>query len=83
NTMVRRACHTILAEYSQFEHFLPHVKGNIGFVFTQSDLKKVPALITANKVDAPMRAGAVVPKDVTVPGNTGMEPGETSFQALG
>ncbi|KAF7374983.1 60S acidic ribosomal protein P0 [Mycena sanguinolenta] len=85
NTMVRRALRTILAEYPQFERLLPHVKGNIGFVFTQSDLKEVRDLITANKVAAPARAGAFAPKDVTVPaGNTGMEPGKTSFfQALG
>ncbi|KAJ7363929.1 60S acidic ribosomal protein P0 [Mycena albidolilacea] len=85
NTMVRRALRTILAEYPQFERLLPHVKGNIGFVFTAADLKEVRELIIANKVAAPARAGAFAPKDVTVPaGNTGMEPGKTSFfQALG
>ncbi|KAJ7903637.1 60S acidic ribosomal protein P0 [Mycena olivaceomarginata] len=85
NTMVRRALRTILSEYPQFERLLPHVKGNIGFVFTAADLKEVRELIIANKVAAPARAGAFAPKDVTVPaGNTGMEPGKTSFfQALG
>lgn len=41
--------------------------------------------ILANRVAAPARAGAVAPADVYVPaGNTGMEPGKTSFfQALG
>jgi len=84
NTMVRRALRSILAEYPQFERLLPHVKGNIGFVFTASDLKEIREVITANKVAAPARAGAFAPKDVTVPaGNTGMEPGKTSFfQAL-
>jgi len=83
--MVRRALRSILSEYPQFERLLPHVKGNIGFVFTAIDLKEVRDLITANKVAAPARAGAFAPKDVTVPaGNTGMEPGKTSFfQALG
>ncbi|KAI0649387.1 60S acidic ribosomal protein P0 [Trametes meyenii] len=85
NTMVRRALRSILAEYPQFERLLPHVKGNIGFVFTDGDLKEVRDIITANKVAAPARAGALAPKDVTIPaGNTGMEPGKTSFfQALG
>ncbi|KAG7444249.1 60S acidic ribosomal protein P0 [Guyanagaster necrorhizus] len=85
NTMVRRALRSILSEYPQFERLLPHVKGNIGFVFTSGDLKDVRDLIVANKVAAPARAGAFAPKDVTVPaGNTGMEPGKTSFfQALG
>ncbi|KAF9039688.1 60S acidic ribosomal protein P0 [Hymenopellis radicata] len=85
NTMVRRALRSILADYPHFERLLPHVKGNIGFVFTSGDLKEIRDLITANKVAAPARAGAFAPKDVTVPaGNTGMEPGKTSFfQALG
>ncbi|PPR03672.1 hypothetical protein CVT24_007793 [Panaeolus cyanescens] len=85
NTMVRRALRSALAEFPQFERLLPYVKGNIGFVFTDRDLKEVRDLIVANKVAAPARAGAFAPKDVTVPAsNTGMEPGKTSFfQALG
>lgn len=48
-------------------------------------MKAVRDKILANKVAAPARAGAVAPADVYVPaGNTGMEPGKTSFfQALG
>jgi large subunit ribosomal protein LP0 len=84
NTMVRRALRTVLAEFPLFERLLPHVKGNIGFVFTDGDLKEIRELIVANKVAAPARAGALAPKDVIVPAtNTGMEPGKTSFfQAL-
>jgi len=61
------------------------VKGNVGFVFTNDDLKETRAKILSNRVAAPARAGAVAPLDVFVPaGNTGMEPGKTSFfQALG
>jgi len=85
NTMVRRALRSVIAEFPQLERLLPHVRGNIGFVFTSSDLAEIRELITANKVAAPARAGALAPKDVSVPaGNTGMEPGKTSFfQALG
>jgi len=85
NTMVRRAIRSIISENPQFERLLSHVKGNIGFVFTASDLKEIREIIVANKVAAPARAGAFAPKDVFVPaGNTGMEPGKTSFfQALG
>jgi large subunit ribosomal protein LP0 len=85
NTMVRRALRSVLSENPQFEKLLPHVRGNIGFVFTNGDLKEIREIIVANKVAAPARAGAFAPKDVTVPaGNTGMEPGKTSFfQALG
>jgi large subunit ribosomal protein LP0 len=85
NTMVRRALRTILSDNPQFERLLPHVRGNIGFVFTSDDLKEIRDIIVANKIAAPARAGAYAPKDVFVPaGNTGMEPGKTSFfQALG
>lgn len=85
NTMVRRALRTILSEFPQYERLLPHVRGNIGFVFTNGDLKDVRETILANKVKAPARAGALALTDVSVPaGNTGMEPGKTSFfQALG
>jgi large subunit ribosomal protein LP0 len=59
--------------------------GNVGFVFTNGDLKETREKILKNRVAAPARAGAVAPLDVYVPaGNTGMEPGKTSFfQALG
>ncbi|WVF67707.1 hypothetical protein IAT40_002466 [Kwoniella sp. CBS 6097] len=85
NTMVRRAIRGLLSEFPQFEKLMPYIKGNIGFVFTAGDLKEIREIIVANKVAAPARAGAVATVDVYVPaGNTGMEPGKTSFfQALG
>jgi len=85
NTMVRRAVRDVLAEKPQYERFLPHVRGNVGFVFTDGDLKEIREIILSNKVAAPARAGAFAPATVTIPaGPTGMEPGKTSFfQALG
>ncbi|CAO3662271.1 unnamed protein product [Rhizopus microsporus] len=85
NTMVRRALKGLISTRPEFEKLLAHVKGNIGFVFTNGDLKDVRNKIISNRVAAPARAGAVAPADVIVPaGNTGMEPGKTSFfQALG
>jgi len=85
NTMVRKAIRNILADHPDFEKLLPIVKGNIGFVFTNEDLKEIRDAIKSNRVQAPARAGAIAPVDVFVPpGNTGMEPGQTSFfQALG
>ena len=85
NTMVRRAFRTFVSEIPELDRLLPLIKGNIGFVFTNADLKTIRDVLLDNKVAAPARAGAVAPKDVWVPaGNTGMEPGKTSFfQALG
>ncbi|CAH0049464.1 unnamed protein product [Clonostachys solani] len=85
NTMVRRALKTFVPDHPEYERLLPFVRGNIGFVFTNGELKDVRDKILANRVAAPARAGALAPADVWVPaGNTGMEPGKTSFfQALG
>ncbi|GMM47035.1 ribosomal protein P0 [Pichia kluyveri] len=85
NTMVRRAMRGFISEFPEYEKLMPIVKGNIGFIFTNADLKTVKDVILDNKVAAPARAGAIAPADVYVPaGNTGMEPGKTSFfQALG
>jgi len=85
NTMVRRALKGLISDNAQYEKLLPHVKGNVGFVFTNGDLKEIRGEILSNRVKAPAKAGAIAPIDVFVPaGNTGMEPGKTSFfQALG
>lgn len=85
NTMVRRAIKGFITDFPEYERLLPHVKGNVGFIFTNADLNKTRDVILAEKVAAPARAGAIAPLDVFVPaGNTGMEPGKTSFfQALG
>ncbi|OAA33764.1 60S acidic ribosomal protein P0 [Moelleriella libera RCEF 2490] len=85
NTMVRRALKTFVNDTPEYERLLPFVRGNVGFVFTNGDLKTVRDKLLSNRVAAPARAGAVAPVDVWVPaGNTGMEPGKTSFfQALG
>ncbi|KAE8352078.1 60S acidic ribosomal protein P0 [Aspergillus coremiiformis] len=85
NTMVRRAIKGFVVDNPEYERLLPHVKGNVGFIFTNGDLKAIKEKILANRVAAPARAGAIAPADVWIPaGNTGMEPGKTSFfQALG
>ena len=85
NTMVRKALRGHLENNPELENLLPYVRGNVGFVFTKGDLKDVRKKLTANKVAAPAKAGAVSPVDVKVPaGNTSQPPEKTSFfQALG
>jgi large subunit ribosomal protein LP0 len=85
NTMVRKKLRQMGEENHALQKLLPTVRGNIGFVFTKGDLKDVRKRIVENRVQAPAKAGAMAPLDVYVPGgNTGMEPGKTSFfQALG
>lgn len=84
NTMMRKAIRGHLENNPALEKLLPHVRGNIGFVFTKEDLTDIRELIVANKVAAPAKAGALATNDVTVPAiNTGLGPEKTSFfQAL-
>lgn len=66
------------------EVLIERMRGNVGLVFTNGNLKEVRDVILENKVPAPARSGAVAPEDVVVPaGPTGCDPGQTGwFQAL-
>jgi len=84
NTMMRKAIRGHLENNSNLEKILPHIKGNVGFVFTKGDLAEIRDKLTESKVRAPARAGAIAPLDVIIPAqNTGLGPEKTSFfQAL-
>jgi len=84
NTMMRKAIRGYLEKNPDLERLLPHIKMNVGFVFTKEELITVRDLLLANKKAAPAKAGALAPVDVTIPAqNTGMGPEKTSFfQAL-
>lgn len=61
-----------------FEFWLK--QGNVGMIFTKGDLKEVSDEVSKYKVAAPARVGLVAPVDVVVPpGNTGLDPSQTSF----
>jgi len=84
NTMIRKAIRGHIENNKSLEALLPHVRGNIGFVFCKEDLSAVKKNLTELKVAAPAKVGVIAPSDVIVPaGPTGMEPTQTSFlQAL-
>lgn len=84
NTMIRKAIRSHLESNPALEKLLPHIKANIGFVFTNLELVDIRDKILENKVKAPARAGAMAPCDVKIPAqNTGLGPEKTSFfQAL-
>merc|ERR1712136_377014 len=84
NTMIRKAIRGHLDTNPALEKLLPHIKGNVGFVFTKLDLVEVRDKLTENRVRAPARAGALAPCPVDIePMNTGLGPEKTSFfQAL-
>lgn len=85
NTMVRKAMRTRISSQPALEKLLPFVRGNVGFVFTNEDLKSIREVVLKERVAAPARAGAIAPVDVFIEAqNTGFGPEKTSFfQALG
>jgi len=84
NTMMRKAIRGHLENNASLEKLLPHIRGNVGFVFTKGDLAEVRDKIAESKVRAPARNGAIAPLAVIIPAqNTGLGPEKTSFfQAL-
>jgi len=84
NTMMRKAIKGHLESNPALEKILPHIRGNVGFVFTNGELSEVREELLKNKVRAPAKPGALAPCDVIVPAqNTGLGPEKTSFfQAL-
>jgi len=84
NTMMRKAIKEHSEKNKQLEAILPHVVGNVGFLFTDQDLTVVRNAVVDIKVPAAARSGSISPIDVILPaGPTGLDPGQTSFmQAL-
>jgi len=84
NTMMKRAIKEILGDKPELEKLLGLIRGNVGLVLTNGDLKEIRDLILTFKVPANARSGAIAPVPVIVPAqNTGLGPEKTSFfQAL-
>jgi large subunit ribosomal protein LP0 len=84
NTMMRKAIRGHIENNAALDKILPHIKGNVGFVFTKGDLNEIRDKLIENKVRAPARAGAIAPCEVVIPAqNTGLGPEKTNFfQAL-
>ncbi|XP_065878937.1 large ribosomal subunit protein uL10z-like [Euphorbia lathyris] len=82
NTMMKRSIkiHAENTGNKDFNNLLPLLVGNVGLIFTKGDLKEIREEIAKYKVGAPARVGLVAPIDVVVPpGNTGLDPSQTSF----
>jgi len=83
NTMMRKAIRGHIERNAALEKLLPHIRGNVGFVFTRGDLIEVRDKLLENKVCAPARAGAIAPLSIIIPvQNTGLGPEKTSFFKL-
>lgn len=82
NTMMRKCLKVYVEENpgSPVEQLIECCRGNVGFVFTNSDLGEIREVLEGNTRPAPAKVGAVAPCDVIVPkGGTGCDPGQTSF----
>lgn len=82
NTMMKRTIrmHAEKTGNPAFLNLIPLLQGNVGLIFTKGDLKEVKEEVAKYKVGAPARVGLVAPIDVVVPpGNTGLDPSQTSF----
>merc|ERR1719359_1810080 len=69
---------------TQYEEMKEILKLNVGMIFTKDNLLDVKEMVDSNVVQAGAKVNQLAPCDVTIPaGNTGLEPGQTSFfQAL-
>ncbi|KAL6194691.1 PREDICTED: 60S acidic ribosomal protein P0-like [Fragaria vesca subsp. vesca] len=82
NTMMKRSIkiHAEKTRNDAILNLVPLLVGNVGLIFTKGDLKEVKEEVAKYKVGAPARVGLVAPVDVVVPpGNTGLDPSQTSF----
>mmetsp|Transcript_6578 Transcript_6578/g.8192 ORF Transcript_6578/g.8192 Transcript_6578/m.8192 type:complete len:320 (+) Transcript_6578:106-1065(+) len=82
NTMMRKCIREYVEENpgSPVGQLESVCRGNIGFVFTNSDLAEIREILEKNVRPAPAKVGAVAPVDVIVPkGPTGCDPGQTAF----
>jgi len=80
NTIMRKVIRDNSEKNPKLEALLPLIKGNMGFIFTNTDLNKMRKEVTSFKMPAAAKAGVLAPIDVTIsPGPTGLDPGQTSF----
>eukprot|EP00005_Dracoamoeba_jomungandri_P009330 CAMPEP_0174275128 /NCGR_PEP_ID=MMETSP0439-20130205/59659_1 /TAXON_ID=0 /ORGANISM="Stereomyxa ramosa, Strain Chinc5" /LENGTH=301 /DNA_ID=CAMNT_0015367209 /DNA_START=1781 /DNA_END=2686 /DNA_ORIENTATION=+ len=82
NTLMRKALNDMLESNESFSQLLPHLKGNVGFLFAESeeDLFDLSSLLSATKITASAKVGSVSPCDVVLNrGPTQLGPEKTSF----
>jgi len=84
NTMMKRAIRELTGDKPELDRLIALIKGNVGLVLTNGDMKETRDLIKTFKVPAAAKSGSIAPVPVVVPAqNTGLGPEKTSFfQAL-
>jgi len=82
NTMIRTALrqHMQVNDSLGLDKLVEAVNGNCGFVFCHGDMDEIRNVLTANKRQAPAKAGVISMCDVFLPqGPTGLDPSSTNF----
>ena len=80
NTLMKKSIRGYLEHKPDLEKLLPHIKNNVGMVFTHLDLIYIRNKLLENKKAAPAKTGAIAPLDVILPkGSCGLGPEKTGF----
>jgi len=82
NTLIRKAIKTAKDDHPEWQELLPYIRGNVGLVFTQSELGTLQPKLLESRVPAQAKIGIVAPQDVLLPAQvTTLEPTKTNFFA--
>jgi len=82
NTLMRKAVKDNLAKHPEWESILSVIKWNVGFVFTNEDLRALREKLLESRVPAQAKAGILAPQEVIIPKQiTTLEPTKTTFFA--
>ena len=89
NTLIRRCIRNMCdadepGAHPEWEAIIPHMVGNLGFIFTMGGLDELEDVVKEYVKPAAAKAGVIAPTSCTIPkGPTGLDPAQTSFfQAL-
>jgi large subunit ribosomal protein LP0 len=82
NTLIRKAIKTASEEHPEWQALLPHIRGNVGLVFSREELQILHPRLLESRVPAQAKIGIVAPQDVILPAQvTTLEPTKTNFFA--
>ena len=84
NKIIKKVLKEHIKHNQDLNALLPRLTGNIGFIFTKTDLLNIKQILSENQVPAPAKTGQTAPNDVIIPpGITSITPdGTVFFQAL-
>jgi len=82
NTLIRKAIKSAREEHPEWQELLPHIRNNVGLVFTHEELPQLQPKLLESRVPANAKIGIVAPQDVLLPAQvTALEPTKTNFFA--